>query len=265
MTQTPSGQDQVQQFDRLEQDLENWRDQLAQLSPYLSPSELAKMARRWDLMRQNLDGVFLNYGRPLFNLPIAMDSLPPLRDLNQEELDITVDALVTAKKTLDGLIAESQQRVPLLEQALNIDQKPARLRRCLDKMRAIDDSFQVRLQSLVTYVEQFNLTMTQADTLAQTTQKVIDQTIRIEALKKANSVLEEQKQEMARWLAESKRRLLKIPLMPPPTPNALGLVGQSLAPRTDANKALEKLFANRDKLRDARRYLEAFLAEKENS
>ncbi|MBC7658293.1 MAG: hypothetical protein H7249_01145 [Chitinophagaceae bacterium] len=262
MTQTASGH---LQFDRLEHDLENWRDQLTQISPYLSQADLARLARRWDIMRQNLDSVFLNYGRPLTHLSVAMDPLPALMDLHQDELELAIEALAIAKKNLNLFMAESEAHVPLLEQALNIDENPARIRRCLEKMRVIDEGFQTRLQNIITYVHQFNTALASEDSLSQTTQKVMEQTRRIEGLRNANAALASQKQEMAQWLNDSKQRLMQTPSTPAPSPNAIGLVSQSFAPRTEADHALQMLFTNREKIREASRYLENVLAaEKEN-
>ena len=263
MTQTTSASpDLVLQFDRFENLLDDWRDYLAQLSPHLSAGDLAKLARRWDAMRQNLDTVFLYYGRPPSNLSSIMDGLPPLGDLNQSELDITLEAMLNAKKALAVFAAESQQRLPLLEQALNASEKPDRMRRCIDRMRAIDETFQLKLEQLKSSVDLFVLATNGEESFLETTKAIIDQTQRIEGMKRANDFLEDQKLQMERWLGESKFNARQKPSNPPPSPGALGQAMSSAA--SDSDKALESLFTSREKLREARCYLETLLRSKED-
>lgn len=267
MTQTTSASSDLGlQFDRFEALLEDWHDQLSQFSAHLSSSDLAKLARRWDAMRQNLDTIFLHYGRSPSSLSAVMDGLPPLRDLTQAEMDMTLEALIMAKKALQNFAAESQQRLPLLEQALNANEKPERMRRCIDRMRAIDDAFQPRLQSLKAYVDIFGLATNGKQNFLQATQAIIDLTQRIEAMRNANDHLEGQKLEMSHWLEEAKARARRQPSTPPPSPWALGQAGQTMTSLpNDGDKALESLFTSREKLREARRYLETLLSAKENA
>lgn len=264
MAQTTDSTDLVSQFDRFEENLDDWRDQLVQLSTHLSPSDLAKLARRWDTMRQNLDAIFLHYGRPPSTFSSIMEGLPPLMDLTQDEMDLALEALLTAKKALNSFASESQQRLPLLEQALNTVEKPDRLRRCIDKMRAIDEAFQPRIQALKSYVDQFEFAADENETLLQTTLSIIEQTKRVDAMRNANEYFEGQKREMQRWLEQSRERLERLPSAPPPSPGALSKLGHDVRPEpSDTDKALESLFVSRDKLRDARVYLESLLTAKE--
>lgn len=264
MTQTTSASpDLVLQFDRFENLLEEWRDYLAQVSLHVSAGELAKLARRWDAMRQNLDTLFLYYGKPPSSLSSVMDGLPPLRDLTQAELDITLEAMKNAKKALAGFAAQSQQRLPLLEQALNASEKPDRMRRCIDKMRAIDATFQPKLHSLKSYVDLFDLATNGEESFLEATKAIIDQTQRIDAMKRANDYLEDQKLQMEYWLEESRYNARQKPMHPPPSPDALGHAMTAVASETD--KALESLFTSREKLREARRYLETLLQSKEDA
>ncbi len=268
MTQTaPASLDLLMQFDRFEEKLEDWCDQLTQLSPYLPAGDAIKLAHRWETMRQNLDTIFLHYGRSPSRLVAVMDGLPPLRELTQNELDMTLDALLIAKKALNNFTRLSQQRLPLLDQALKNGENPARLRRSIDKMEKLQASFATRLQALKLSVDQFDSVAlyTEESSLLETTRQVIDQTQRVEALRNANSKLELQKEKMQTWLKDSKRQLQTRPAHPPPSAGALGIAGQSLTGSSnDTDKALESLFLNRDKLREARRYLETLLISKES-
>ncbi len=267
MTDNTTGQllDPFLQFDHLEHNLETFRDQLTRLTPYLAPSDLSKLVTRWESMRQALDSVLLSYGQAIPNLPTLMDDLPPLRDLDRNELELIREGLTTAKRTLQNFSREVQDKVPLLETALNIEDKPAKLRKCIEKMRVIDDGLQERVRQMKPFIKLFELAVNPPATLTETSALVVREMSVINGLKQANAALEAQEQEMRRWLAASRHRLDTMPVAPPPSPSALTQAGASANPaRDDADNALASLYAAREKLREARRYLETILPKGED-
>lgn len=250
-------------FDRFELSLEQWRDHLTQLSSTLPAGELSKLTRTWDHLRELFEIACLEHGFPIPSLHAVMDPLPILKEFNQDELELTLDALQNTRKTLAGMIAETKGRIGLLEEVLHSD-KPQKMRKSLDKMRAIDESLQTRLLGLDAYIEQFHLAEIPGHDLLQTAEEIISKTTRIGQLSSENSSLDQQAQQMRGWLAESKKKLERMPPAPPPSPGAMQQVMLSISSKSEADKALLGLFSSHEKLRDARFYLENFLADKEN-
>lgn len=249
-------------FDRLEHSLEQWREHLTRLGPTLSPGEMTKLSRQWDSLRQNFDVASLQQGLEIHGLEGFMEALPILRDLTQDELEITLEALQTAKKTLKTMLSETDARLSLLEESLGTD-KPQKIRKSLEKLRGIDEALQTRLLGLDAYIEQFRLAEIEEHDLLATTTKVIGQTARIQEWSEANAALEEQSNQMKRWLADSKLSLSRMQASPPPSPSAIQQASLSLGNASEVDKALMALYSNHQSLKDARLYLENFLAEKE--
>lgn len=264
MADTQSSQPLDPIFERLEESLEQWRDHLTRVGPTLPPQDFTKLMRSWDDLRQNFEVASLHNGLDIPDLSALMGPLPVLKDFDSDELQVTVEALQNARKTLGTMLSETRSRIGLLEEVLNSD-KPQKMRKILEKMRGIDQSLQTRLLGLDAYVEQFRLAELPDYDLLSSTQKIIEQSERLQKMSEENETLDKQAEQMQRWLAESKLNLARMPIAPPPSPGAMQKVSLSLTSSSEADKALVALFSNHEKLKDARLYLENYLAQKEES
>lgn len=249
-------------FDRLENKLEQWREHLTSLGSSLAPGELQKLSRQWDALRQSFDVACLHGGLEIHGLEAFMEALPDFRHMTESELEIVHDGLKIAKKTLKSMLSETDARVSLLEESLNAD-KQSRIRKSLDKLRLIDESLQTRLLGLDAYIEQFELAKVEGLDLVQSTKMVMEQTQRINDLTQSNSELEAKTKQMNQWLVDSKLSLTRMPLAAPPSPSSIQQASLSLGNGSEVDKALMALFSNSEKLKDARLYLENYLADRD--
>lgn len=249
-------------FDRLEQSLEQWREHLTRLSSTLPPNETTKLSRQWDHLRQVFDVACLHHGFNTGSLQAVLEPLPLLKDCHQDELEMTAEALQLAKKTLGAMLSETKSRAGLLEEALATD-KPQRIRKSLDKMRAIESLLHTRLLGLDAYVEQFKLAEIPEQGLLASAENMLAQTTRIGALSEKNAELQMQTEQMKRWLASAQLNLDRMPIEPPPSPGAMQQLSLSVQAKGEADEALVSLYTSHEKLKNARQYLEDFLNEKE--
>ncbi|RYZ69264.1 MAG: hypothetical protein EOP09_07985 [Proteobacteria bacterium] len=157
-----------------------------------------------------------------------MDPLPNLEKFEAIELDVTFEALQSARKTLVTMLSETRGRTALLEELLASD-KLQKMRKILEKMRAIDETLQTRLLGLDAYVEQFRLAGLPGEDLLSTTAIVIGQSTRLNKLSHDNAALQLQADQMKRWLNERKLSLARLPFTPPPSPNAMQEVSLSMS------------------------------------
>ncbi len=265
MADTQSAQPSLESiFDRLEQSLEQWRDHLTSLGNTLPSSEMSRLSKSWDDLRLKFEIACLHNGLEIPGLDAVMDPLPKLEKFEPIELDVTLEALQSARKTISSMLSETRGRTALLEELLASD-KPVKMRKILEKMRAIDETLQTRLLGLDAYVDQFRLAELPDEDLLSSTATVIEQSIRLKKLSEGNSALQSQSDQMKRWLNERKLSLSRLPFTPPPSPGAMQEVSLSMSASSQADKALVALFSNHEKLKDAREYLENYLAAKEGA
>ncbi len=246
-------------LNNLENRLESWRDQLAEVEKELTPHEMKRLEKRWLLARQKYDAILIAKEGKSPDTEALMSALPPFDDLNLGDIELMTDVLQKTKSNLLAMSTETKNRASLLEDSIATE-KPEKLRKNIEKLRTIEAVLRTRLIGLDAYIELFDSANLDECAPLESTKLIMQEAKHLSRLNLENQRLDNQIKEMNHWLSEAEKELSRRPLVAPPSPDAMREVGQALMENNEIGQAILNLFTNHERIKNARSYIEAYLA-----